>query len=82
MTMCRNHGAVTTGTDLTEAVRNAEFLEWLSSLYMQAAQLGEAATLTAEQLTNVLRGTESRRISAMIRSDDRHVLTSFTGRSA
>lgn len=49
-----NHGAVTSGGDLAEAVRNAETIEWLSRLYMQAAQLGEPVTLTTGQLDDVL----------------------------
>lgn len=49
-----NHGAVTSGGDLAEAVRNAETIEWLSRLYMQAAQLGEPVTLTTRQLDDVL----------------------------
>ncbi|OAH10282.1 L-fuculose phosphate aldolase [Streptomyces jeddahensis] len=53
--LMRNHGAVTSGATLAEAVRNAESVEWLARLYLQAAQLAEPATLTTEQLEDVWR---------------------------
>ncbi|MCC5036483.1 class II aldolase/adducin family protein [Streptomyces sp. WAC 00631] len=53
--LMRNHGAVASGATLAEAVHNAESVEWLARLYLRAAQLGEPATLTSEQLEDVWR---------------------------
>ncbi|WP_447646626.1 class II aldolase/adducin family protein [Nocardioides zeae] len=56
--LMRNHGAVASGGTLGEAVRNAEQVEWLARLWLQAAQAApgrEPATLTDEQLQDVWR---------------------------
>lgn len=45
-----NHGAVTTGADLGEAVAHMELLEWSCALYWRACQLGAPRTLRDEQL--------------------------------
>lgn len=46
----RNHGTVVFGATLAEAQDRAEKLEWVSALYLRAAQLGEPAELSDEQL--------------------------------
>ena len=46
----RNHGTVVYGADLPEALDRAAKLEWVSALYWRAAQLGEPAELTDDDL--------------------------------
>lgn len=46
----RNHGTVVYGAGLPEALDRAAKLEWVSALYWRAAQLGEPAELSDEQL--------------------------------
>ena len=57
--LMRNHGAVTTGDSIGQAMENAEKLEWLCALYCRAARLGEPATLTMDQLDDVKDQAES-----------------------
>lgn len=52
-----NHGAVTLGSSLTEAVANAFLLEWACTLYLDAASLGTPRVLTPEQQQAVLEVT-------------------------
>lgn len=49
-----NHGAVTWGTDLGDAVRCALLLEWVSALYLRARSLGEPKTLSLEEQQGVI----------------------------
>lgn len=51
--LMRNHGAVAIGDSVGQAMENAEKLEWLCQLYCGAAQMGEPATLSIEQLDDV-----------------------------
>lgn len=46
----RNHGTVVYGTTLVEALDRAAKLEWVSALYWRAAQLGEPAELSDDDL--------------------------------
>lgn len=46
----RNHGTVVYGSGLPEALDRAAKLEWVSALYWRAAQLGEPAELTDDDL--------------------------------
>lgn len=46
----RNHGTVVYGSTLAEAKDRAEKLEWVSALYWRAAQLGEPAELSDDDL--------------------------------
>jgi L-fuculose-phosphate aldolase len=48
-----NHGTVTHGGDLAGALRATELLEWASTIYWRAAQVGEPRTLTAQDLQDV-----------------------------
>jgi len=49
-----NHGAVTTGRTLPEAVDNALLLEWAAELYLRAAAAGTPRGLTADQQRDVI----------------------------
>lgn len=44
-----NHGAITYGWDLPGAVRATELLEWASTVYWRAAQLGRPVRTLSEQ---------------------------------
>lgn len=44
-----NHGAVTVGADLTEAVENTLLLDWACGIYLDAAAAGPPRALTAAQ---------------------------------
>jgi L-fuculose-phosphate aldolase len=45
-----NHGAITLGTDLAEAVERARLLEWACELYWRAAAIGRPRELDADAL--------------------------------
>lgn len=49
-----NHGAVTIGADLDQALDRADLLEWLCGVYVQAKMIGEPRVLTEEELTAVI----------------------------
>jgi L-fuculose-phosphate aldolase len=49
-----NHGAVTIGGDLPQALENAQLLEWLCGVYVRARSLGEPHLLTEDDLQRVL----------------------------
>lgn len=49
-----NHGAVTLGANLGQAVDNALLLEWACALYLDASRLGTPRVLTEQQQTAVL----------------------------
>jgi L-fuculose-phosphate aldolase len=55
-----NHGAVTVGGDLAEAVQNALLLEWASELYLRAASAGRPRSLTAAQQSEVVQAAMRR----------------------
>lgn len=52
--LLRNHGAVSAGRSLAEAVENAELTEWLCEIYLCARSVGEPALLSPEDLQDVL----------------------------
>lgn len=53
-----NHGGVATGTDVHQALGNAQLLEWLCGVYIRAASLGPPRVLTEEELAETRqRGT-------------------------
>jgi len=45
-----NHGAITLGDDLAQAVERAHLLEWACGLYWRAAAVGEPRALDADEL--------------------------------
>ncbi|WP_067692616.1 class II aldolase/adducin family protein [Nocardia jejuensis] len=53
-TLLANHGAVTLGATLNQAVENALLLEWACALYLDAATLGTPRPLTPEQQQAVI----------------------------
>lgn len=55
-----NHGAITHADDLAGAVRATELLEWATTLYWRARQLGPARTLSAQELQDVAAAMASR----------------------
>ncbi len=59
--LMRNHGALTCGASLNAAVEATELLEWASSLYWHASQLGPPAVLSQDQLGDVM--TQVQRLS-------------------
>ena len=48
-----NHGAVTTGADLTQAYDRALYLEWLCDLYLRSASAGTPRVLPVGEITGV-----------------------------
>lgn len=60
-----NHGALTYGRDLEQAVARAELLEWLCTVYWRAAAIGAPRVLNAEQLDDVRRELERRRYGSL-----------------
>lgn len=48
-----NHGALTIGDDLDTAIERARLLEWVATVYWQAATIGTPRTLTDAQLQAV-----------------------------
>ncbi|WP_067711151.1 class II aldolase/adducin family protein [Nocardia yamanashiensis] len=53
-TLLANHGAVTLGSTLDQAVENALLLEWACALYLDAAVLGTPRPLTPSQQQAVI----------------------------
>jgi L-fuculose-phosphate aldolase len=51
--LMRNHGTLNCANSLSAAVEGALLLEWASSLYWHAKQIGEPSVLTDEQLADV-----------------------------
>lgn len=56
-----NHGSVTTGSTLDEAVENALLLEWLCSVYRRARLIGDPRVLDEEQQAAVVTAAVERR---------------------
>jgi len=48
-----NHGAITFGADLAQAVERAHLLEWVCTLYWRAAAIGEPRALGADAMDAV-----------------------------
>ena len=48
-----NHGAITFGADLAQAVERANLLEWVCTLYWRAAAIGEPRALGADAMSAV-----------------------------
>jgi L-fuculose-phosphate aldolase len=61
-----NHGALTYGEDLEEAVERAKLLEWACTLYWQAAAIGKPRTLNPEQLEAVRDALARRRYGSLL----------------
>jgi L-fuculose-phosphate aldolase len=55
-----NHGSVTLGASLDQAVENALLLEWLCQLHHRASSLGTPRALTEEQQLDVVRAAIER----------------------
>lgn len=55
-----NHGSVTVGGSLDQAVENALLLEWLCQLHHRASALGTPRALTEEQQLDVIRAALER----------------------
>jgi L-fuculose-phosphate aldolase len=55
-----NHGTVTTGAGLDQAVENALLLEWAAELYWRARAIGEPRALTEEQQSAVVQAALAR----------------------
>jgi L-fuculose-phosphate aldolase len=49
-----NHGAITTGHDLSAALENAHLLEWACTIYWRAASVGTPRTLGGAELAAVI----------------------------
>lgn len=61
-----NHGSLTYGDDLAQALDRAELLEWLSTVYWRAAALGPPRILSDEELAVVRREVDRRRYSSLL----------------
>lgn len=55
-----NHGTVTIGADLDQAVRRTQLLEWACTLYWRARLLGAPRTLDERQLDEVAQAMSAR----------------------
>lgn len=55
-----NHGTVTHGADVAGAVRATELLEWASTVYWRAAQIGTPRTLTDDDAAAVVAAVTQR----------------------
>jgi L-fuculose-phosphate aldolase len=55
-----NHGSVTTGASLDQAVENALLLEWLCTVYRTASTVGEPRVLDEEQQAAVVEAATAR----------------------
>ena len=55
-----NHGTVTYGTDLDDALRMTELLEWAATVYWRAASLGTPRALGEVELQAVVEAVASR----------------------
>src|SRR3954447_10296346 len=55
-----NHGTVTYGSDLAGAVRATELLEWASTVYWRAAQIGTPRVLSDEDAAAVVNAVMQR----------------------
>ena len=51
--LMKNHGTLNCGASLEAAIEGALLLEWASSLYWHAVQIGEPSVLSEEQLADV-----------------------------
>jgi L-fuculose-phosphate aldolase len=61
-----NHGALTYGEDLSSAVGRAELLEWVCTVYWQAAAIGAPRTLSDAQLDDVRTEMAHRRYGKLV----------------
>lgn len=59
-----NHGAITHGWSLEQAVRGTELLEWASALYYRASQLGTPRVLSEQDLRDVVTAASERSYGA------------------
>lgn len=53
--LLRNHGTITTGTDLAEAYERTVQLEWACRVWLLARAAGEPSLLSSEEMRNVAR---------------------------
>jgi L-fuculose-phosphate aldolase len=67
-----NHGAVTTGRTLEEAVQHALLLEWAAELYLRASAAGTPRPLTPDQQRDVIEAALRTGYGSKRRADDRH----------
>jgi L-fuculose-phosphate aldolase len=58
--LMQNHGAVTYGATLEEAYDRAGLLEWLCTLYVNAATIGQPRVLSKTELADVIRARQPR----------------------
>ena len=49
----RNHGAITIGSNMTEACMRAELLDKLASIYIRALSIGKVTPITAKQINDI-----------------------------
>jgi L-fuculose-phosphate aldolase len=58
--MMANHGTVTLGADVAGAVRATELLEWASTVYWRAKQVGEPRVLSEQDAADVVAAVTQR----------------------
>ncbi len=61
-----NHGALTIGDDVEQAVQRMELVEWACTVYWRAASIGAPRTLDAEQLAAVNAALVQRRYGSLL----------------
>jgi L-fuculose-phosphate aldolase len=53
--LLRNHGTITTGTDLAEAYERTVQLEWACRVWLLARAAGEPSLLSSDEMRDVAR---------------------------
>lgn len=64
-----NHGTLTVGDDLDQAVNRAALLEWVSTVYWRAAAIGAPRTLDEPQLDDVRAQIDRRGYGSLLAGD-------------
>jgi L-fuculose-phosphate aldolase len=69
--LMQNHGSVTYGSTMNEAVERLELLEWMAELFLRASSLGVPRTLTDSDLEAVIMQGMSGRYGALRKVDEK-----------
>jgi L-fuculose-phosphate aldolase len=67
-----NHGTLTYGDDLGEAVGRAQLLEWACTVYWRAAAIGAPRSLDERQLDDVRAQIDHRGYGSLLATEDHH----------
>ena len=75
--LMQNHGSVTYGSTMNEAVERLELLEWMAELFLRASSLGVPRTLTDSDLEAVIMQGMSGRYGALRKVDEKRLTVSL-----